>query len=198
MAVKPSLLLAALLGLAACVPPVEVALPYAPETPPTPVARTNALVSVGTITDAREGPWAGTARFGTIRGGFGQPVRRMDAPGPVGDVVAGAVRDGLAARGLLAPEGRGALELRVRVADFEASQLRRTEAEVELDGALVRRADGAVVWRGRGEADPIVSGRGRPQGIAADPGDLRNTTIRAMSAAVDALLDDPGFRAAIR
>lgn len=190
----PLALLAAL--LAGCGVSEQFTLPYAPSAVAraTPAARP--LVTVGAVTDDRRDGQGNTARFGTIRGGYGNPLFRLSANAPVDGVVTAALRDALASRGYLAGEG-GPYELRARVVRFSASKLMRSEATVELEGSLVNRATGAVAWTGRGLSNVVESGNILAAGIAADPGELRDVTRRAMSEAVDRLLDSPDFVAAV-
>jgi len=93
--------LALLLPLAAC-GTAAVPMSYSPAVPPRPVLTARPVVSVGPVMDERGDGQANTSQFGTIRGGYGNPVRRLAAPMPVAEVVRQAFRDALAARGLLA------------------------------------------------------------------------------------------------
>lgn len=184
------------LPLAGCGVSEQFALPYTPGAaraagPDRPV------VTVGAITDERTDGQANTAQFGTIRGGYGNPLFRLSANAPVSGIVAQAMRDGLAARGLLSGEA-GPYELRGRVIRFNASKLLRVEATVEIEGSLVNRATGAIAWTGRGLSTVVETGNILAAGIAADPEELRGAMLRAMSAAVDQMLDRPDFAAALR
>jgi hypothetical protein len=190
-------LMAALLPLAACAT-AELPMSYRPAIAPQPVAMARPVVAVGPVTDARTDGQANSAQFGTIRGGYGNPLRRLAAPVPVSEVVAQAFRDALAARGLLAAGAGGGFELRVRVLEYNANKLIRTEANVRFEGSLFSRATGAIAWTGEGRSDLVESGSFFATGIAADPEELRATTLRAMAAAIDAMLDRPDFVAALR
>ena len=185
-----------LLSLAAC-GTAELPMPYTPASAPRPSAVARPVVAVGAVTDGRTDGQAGTGQFGTIRGGYGNPLRRLAAPAPVRDVVAQAFRDALAARGLLAA-GPGGSELRVRIVTYNSSKLMRTEANVAFQGSLVNRATGAVTWTGEGRSDLVESANVLATGIVADPEELRGTMLRAMAAAIDSMLDRPDFAAALR
>lgn len=189
--------LVAFLPLAAC-GTAELPMTYSPATAPRPSAIARPVVAVGPVTDERTDGQANTSQFGTIRGGYGNPVRRLAAPTAVSEVVAQAFRDALAARGLLAPAAGGGYELRVRVLQYNANKLMRTEANVQFQGSLVNRATGAVAWTGEGRSDLVESGDVLAGGILANPEELRGTTLRAMAAAIDAMLDRPDFVAALR
>lgn len=194
---RPNLsVLALLLPLAAC---GTTALPmtYSPSVPPRVAQAARPVVSVGPVTDERSDGQAGTAQFGTIRGGYGNPVRRLAAPVPVAEVVAQAFRDALAARGLLA-QGGSPYELRVRIRQYNASKLLRTEANVELLGSLVNRATGAVAWTGTGRSELVEGGSVFAAGVLANPEELRGTMTRSMAAAIDEMLNRPDFAQALR
>ncbi|MBP0444755.1 hypothetical protein J8J14_08155 [Roseomonas sp. SSH11] len=171
---------------------------YSPSVAPRPVATARPVVTVGTVTDERQDGQANTAQFGTIRGGYGNPLRRLAAPQPVAEVVAQGFRDALAARGLLAGGGSGAYELRVRVIRYNANKLIRTEANTQFQAVLVNRATGIAAWTGEGRSDLIEAGNIVAAGIIADPEELRSTMLRSMAAAIDQILDRPDFLAALR
>jgi hypothetical protein len=156
------------------------------------------VVTVGQVTDERRDGQANTSQFGTIRGGYGNPLRRLAAPAPVRDIVAQAFRDALAARGLLASTDGGSYELRVRILQYNASKLIRTEADVEFQASLVNRSTGATVWAGEARSNPVEAGSLVAAGVFADPEELRSTALHAMSAAIDQLLDRSDFIAALR
>ncbi|WP_426957348.1 hypothetical protein [Muricoccus radiodurans] len=185
-------------ALAACSPAV-LPMTYMPATASRPLATARPVVSVGPVTDARRDGQEGSASFGTIRGGYGNPLRRLAAPVQISEVVGQAFRDALEARGLLMPGGtESPYELRVRVLRFNANKLLRTEANVHLEGSLVSRATGATVWTGIGVSDLIEAGDLIATGIAANPEELRQTMLRSMAAAIDQMLDRPDFVAALR
>ncbi|MBP0495997.1 hypothetical protein [Roseomonas indoligenes] len=184
-------------SLAACGSPA-MTLPYAPATPLQLVASARPVVAVGPITDVRQDGQANTAQFGTIRGGYGNPLFRLSATTPVSDVVAQAFRDALAARGLLAGPSGEAYELRGRILQFNASKLIRTEATVEIEAVLFNRRTAAVAWTGTGRSTLVETGSLLATGIAADPEELRGNTLRAMAAAIDDILNRPDFIAAIK
>jgi len=176
----------------------DLPLTYTPASAPPRAAAARPVVAVGPVTDERTDGQANTAQFGTIRGGYGNPLRRLAAPVPVRDAVAQALRDALAARGLLAGAGGEGYELRARVVQYNASKLIRTEATVQIEGTLYDRRTAAVAWTGTGQSTVVESGSLFAAGIAADPEELRGTALRAMAAAIDGMLDRPDFAAALR
>ncbi len=171
-------------------------LPYTQVVAPV-VGAARPLVIVGPVSDGRTDGLADTAQFGTIRGGFGNPLYRMSAVAPISTVVAQALRDALAARGLLSG-GDGMYELRGRVVEFDADKLIRVGAMAEIECVLVHRASGAAVWNGRGSSTLTEGGSFFATGVLADPEEIRGGMLRAMSAAIDQMLNRPDFVAALR
>jgi hypothetical protein len=193
--------LAALL-LSAC-GTTQTTIPYAPTSPVAPAAQGSGQVAMGRVTDARPNAESSARNWvGTIRGGFGNPIKQLDTAAPVAEVVRDAFRDGLAARGLLAPEGAPARQvLDVVVERFNANQMVQREAQARFGVTLAERQGGAVRWRGAGEATHNSTSAGSVlvgSGVLASVEELRLTAQRAMSDAVDNALDSPGFRAAVR
>ncbi|MBB5695192.1 YajG family lipoprotein [Muricoccus pecuniae] len=175
----------------------QLAMPYSPANPPRPVANARPVVAVGAVVDDRRGGREDANWIGTIRGGYGNPIKRLEAPTPVRDVVAQAFRDALGARGLLAASG-GGYELRVTIAEFDATQYMRREATAEFRASLVQQPSGRVVWTSQGRSHVVEGGLTLATGIFGDVEELRRTALRAMSEAIDGMLDRPDFAAAIR
>ena len=125
--------------------------------------------------------------IGTVRGGYGNPVKQLNA-------------DALAARGLLAPGGGASpYVLVLTVHRFDASHYVRREATADLSAAPSERATGREVWRDRHRAHNVGGGLlSLSTGVLASTEDLRRAAPRTVSEPVDALLDKPGFRAALR
>ena len=172
----------------------EVALPYAPVT--ANVVRDNRpVVAVGSVDDERKEPdlrW-----IGTIRGGYGNPLKTIRTSEAVGAEVRKAFEQALAARGLLAPVGSQRYSLDVRILDFDANQYVRREANVRFALSL-RNTSGRPVYSDQVHVNKVSGGiMALDTGIFADPQDLRALTITAMNQAIDEALDKPDFRAAL-
>lgn len=190
-----------LAGLTAC-GTTQATMPYAPTGPVQAAAAARPAVAVAdrAVNERRAGRDDPTW-IGTIRGGYGNPVKHLNADAPVDRVVARAFADGLAARGLLAPGGGGASPylLTVTIHQFDANQYVRREATADFGAALTERATGREVWRDRHRAYAVDGSLlSLSTGVLASTEDLRRVAQRTMSEAVDALLDKPGFRAALR
>ncbi len=187
--------------LAAC-GTTQGSMSYAPTVPIQPAAGARPVVAVSDrVANERRAGREDPTWIGTIRGGYGEPVKRLSSDAPVDRVVARAFADGLAARGLGSTQvGAGGTPyvLAVTIHQFDANQYVRREATADFSAALVERASGREVWRDRHRAynvdGSLLSFR---TGVFASPEDLRRVALRTMSEAVDALLDKPGFRAAL-
>ena len=137
--------------------------------------------------------------IGTIRSGYGSPMKVLNADQPVDRVVARAFEDGLAARGLGAQGGAPPYLLAVTIHQLDANQYARREATADFSVVLTERASGRVVWRDRHKAYKVDGSLVTLNAFAfASVEDFRNTAISAISETVDALLDNPGFRTALR
>jgi uncharacterized lipoprotein YajG len=132
-----------LLALAACsTTPVDVA--YRPGASAPAIAQGSAarpVVAVGAFADQRgEDPnW-----LGSIRGGFGNPLKTLTTPEPVAEVVRKAFADGLSARGLLADSG-GRYTLTGTVQEFDATQMARREATAKVTLTLKDASTGRTI-----------------------------------------------------
>ena len=199
MITAPRRLLPLLLaGLLAACGTTQVALPYAPAAAPAPVAGARPVVAMGNVTDNREGGREDPAWIATIRGGYGNPVKRLDAGQPVREVVAKAFADALAARGLLAA-GAPRYRLAVVVEQLSGNQYVRREATAEFRVTLTDAAGGAPLWSETGRAT-VVDGSvlSLSVGVFASTDDMREVVQRAMTQAIDEVLGKPGLAAALR
>jgi hypothetical protein len=173
--------------LAACTS--QLPLAYAPSSEmslrgPATVATVSAVDQRGeTASDAN---W-----FGAIRGGFGNPLKRLETDRPLTDVVASAVRDALRARGLLGDPGAG-YDVQIAIQQFEADQVVRREAKVQLRLTWIRRSNGQPAFVNQGQAD-IVNGSiiNMESGVFGSIEELQKLTAQAMSQAIDQALNDP-------
>jgi hypothetical protein len=82
-------------------------MPYAPTVPvqAAAVPAQPVLAVSDRVANERRAGGDDPTWIGTIRGGYGNPIKHLNADAPVDRVVAQAFADGLAARGLLAPGG---------------------------------------------------------------------------------------------
>lgn len=183
------------LGLTAC-GTTQMSMPYSPTAQPVSVGRP--VVALGTVTDRREDGREDPNWIGTVRGGFGNPLKRLEAPVPVSEVVRQAFSDALAARGMLAT-GTPRYLLSVDIIQFKSDQVGRREATVEFQVTLTPAAGGAAVLQDRELANQITgSVLTLSAGVFGSLDELRAIALSTMSQAIDRILDKPGFAAALR
>jgi uncharacterized lipoprotein YajG len=153
------------------------------------------VVAVSAFADQRgEDPnW-----LGSIRGGYGNPLKTLTTPQPVAEVVRKAFADGLASRGLLADAG-ARYTLNGTVQQFDASQYARREATAKVLLTLKDASTGRTLLAEPFEhtvvAGSILTLR---TGVFASVDDLRDVAAQALNGAVDKALDSPAFRQAVR
>ena len=195
----PKLLFLPLLAMLAACGATQTSMPYAPTVAVQPAAPSRPVVTVlDSVANERRAGREDPTWIGTIRGGYGNPLKALHADAPVDQVVARAFRDGLAARGLHAAEAASPYSLAVTIHQFDANQYVRREVTADFGAVLTERDSGREVWRDRHRAY-LVDGSifAINTGVFASTEDLRRVALRGMSEAVDTLLDKPGFRAAL-
>jgi hypothetical protein len=185
------------LSLAAC-GTTQLAMPYRPAVPPVVQPGARPVIAVGTVVDRREDGKEDANWIGTIRGGYGNPLKRLETPVPVTEVVRKAFADALAARGLLAASAPRYL-LNVDVLQLSSSQYQRREATVEFRIALAPALSGAPVY-GDQERAYVVDGSAftLASGAFGSVDELHRVALQAMNEAVDRVLNKPGLAAAAR
>ena len=175
-------------------------MPYSPRTTTSAaVAAARPVVALlEPVTNERRAGRDDPTWIGTIRGGYGNPLKVLRADAPVEQVVARAFADRLAVRGLAAPSAAEArYTLAVTIHRFDANQFRGRTATADFSGVLTDRATGRAVWRDCHLANK-TSGSFFSYALFSSVEDLRALALRAMNETVDALLDNPEFRAALK
>ncbi|RKK04877.1 hypothetical protein EBE87_10325 [Pseudoroseomonas wenyumeiae] len=143
--------------------------------------------------DGRENPYW----IGTIRDGFGIPMKRLEASTPATEVVRQAYTDALAARGMLAPAAPRYL-LNVTILQFDANQYSRREATAEFMVTLTTSSNAPVLTARERAYQVGGSMITLSKGIFGSVEDLRGIALSTMSQAIDRILDKPEFAAALR
>ncbi|MXP64238.1 hypothetical protein E0493_12875 [Roseomonas sp. M0104] len=186
-------------ALAAC-GTTQASLPYTPASAPAAPAMARPVVLVTQVTDRRADGREDPNWIGTIRGGFGNPIKRLEAPVPLAEVVRKAFADALLARGLLAPDASTArYHLAVEILALNADQLARREATAEFRVTLRPASGGAPVLMDQERANRVGgSVITLSAGVFGSIDELRQIAQQAMSEAIDRLLDKPSFAAALR
>lgn len=186
-----SLLGISLLFAAACTT-TPVTLGY--QAPPTVRSASKADVELATVTDHRKN---GPNWLGAIRGGFGNPLKTLETPIPVKDVVGNAFTDGLKARSMKAT-GSGRFGLQVDVNQFDCNQYVRREAHAKFQVTVLDRGTGKPIYTKNVVVDHVESNPNPfDAGILASTEDLQHVADLALREAVDQALDDPELIAAI-
>jgi uncharacterized lipoprotein YajG len=186
------------LVLAAC-GSTQVTLPYAPTSaaPVAPAGRP--LVSLDRVDNQRSTGREDPTWVGTIRGGYGNPIKALNTTEPLDRVIGQAFRDGLAQRGLAAGAGQGRYALAVVIHQFDANQYVRREATADFSVVVTERTTGREVYRDRERAYNVDgSVLALDTGVFASTDNLQRVAVQTMNQAIDRLLDKPGFRSAIR
>jgi hypothetical protein len=176
--------------LAAC-STTEVGLSYDPAKAGHPGSRAAApsVALAGIVDHRRNGP----NELGAIRSGFGTPLKSLDTPVPVKDLVATAFTEGLKARNLWAPDGRVAMSITIEKLD--CSQYVRREAHAIVDIRLTDKASGRALFEQLFAASEITGEYGDlDNGIFGSVDALRKVANDTLQEVVDKALDDPKFR----
>lgn len=148
-------------------------------------------VRVGSVKDSR-----GTAPnwLGAIRGGYGNPLKKLYTQRPTSEVVGDAFGEALKSRGLLAEESsRYAINIDIRKLD--CSYYVNREAHAHLNVELVSLEDSKTVYSRLYREDRTEGGVGA--GIFGSVDHLRAFAETTLNAAVDQVLGDVEFRRAL-
>ena len=152
-------------------------------------------VGVGEVIDARgesDPNWVGA-----VRGGFGQPIKTVRAEQPVADAVRQGFVDALSARGLLAAQAPRYV-LRVVIRQFASTQYVRRESNMNWQVALEEPVTGRRLYADIVEVTLVEGSAVSLQtGVFGSTDALLELSNRAMSQAIDRVLDDSAFAAAI-
>jgi uncharacterized lipoprotein YajG len=148
------------------------------------------IASVAVTDQRKEAP----TRLATIMGGFGNPLKTLDTPKPVKDVVADAFTQGLQARGMLASSA-APFRIFVTLRKFDADMLIGRTARIDLTMQVANQS-GRIVFQ-RDVTDSVSDTKILQTGVFASIDDLRVLSQTVLGRTVDKLLDDPSFRSAI-
>jgi len=169
----------------------KVPLTYEPPTNLVPRSDT-ASVSVGAVNDARgtRADW-----LGAIRGGFGNPLKKLYTEQETALVVKALVEEGLRVRGMLSEGAVGGHRLDLTMEKFDTSNLVNGEAHAYIAISVVDLATQAVVFTKSYRTDRTDGGIGA--GVFGSVNELAALANRTMNASIDSMLDDPELYAAV-
>ncbi|WP_198378185.1 hypothetical protein [Neoroseomonas rubea] len=189
------LALIAALGLSAC-GSTTFPMPYEPtgtvvgNRAPGPVAQMSE-VTVTRRTGREDATW-----MGTIRGGYGNPLKAIHADRPIDQVVHAAFDSALQARGWRASQAPR-VQASVEVTQFDANRYARQEATVALTLRLRDRTGRHILQESERVYNVTGSVLALDTGIFASSEELRGLMLRTMNEAIDKLLDRPSVAAAL-
>jgi len=150
------------------------------------------VVMVGSIRDERneESTW-----FGAIRGGYGNPLKKLHADQPISAVVATALGDALQKRGWLASAESAGVRIDGHLTQFQCNYYWNRDAQVHLTLTVVDLASNDVVFTQNYHTETKEAGVGA--GIFGNVDHLAAFTQRTMSQTIDKALADPVLLAAL-
>lgn len=156
--------------------------------PPTSFAAAEGAASVqmGKVVDSRGTPsnW-----LGAIRGGYGNPLKKLYTEGPTAEVVALAFEDALSSRQLLAPNAMADYRLDVLLLKFDTSYYFNKEAHVNFELSLLHKPSGDTVFERSFVTANETGGAGA--GIFGDVEALANFANQTLNETIDKALSDP-------
>jgi uncharacterized lipoprotein YajG len=186
--------LTALLFLAAC-STTQVNVPYTANPSIVLATKAKSVVAMGTIADNRKN---GPNWLGAIRGGFGNPLKTLETEKPVAEVVKTALEDGLSSVHLLTTHNPK-YTLNVDLIRFNCNQYARREAHIDMTVSLVENSSGQTVYTKKIKADKVTGSIITfDAGLFASVDDLRQVANDVLQNAVDQLLSDSAFSAALQ
>ena len=166
--------------LAACSSPGTLA--YMPASAPAVSPAVRDSVSAVVVQDSRDEK---PNRLATIRGGYGNPLKVLDTPAPVSDVVAAVWTGALARRQMLAPTGP--FRFQVVVKTLYGDQFVGRKAELQMDLVVFDRT-GRAIYNDTAK-DGSYNFTFFDNGIFAGIDDLRKDVETLLSKNIDAMLD---------
>ncbi len=172
----------------------DVALRYQPSAVVVPAVGAPVIGAVMATDDRHEDGHY----LGTIRGGYGNPVKTIRTSGLTSVEAANAFRDALAARSLLGSPDAAPDTFLINIVRMDVNQVARREAHVELRVAVVDAANVPLYQDSVRTEQVNGSLLSLNTGIFGDTEALRALLSRTLNEAVDQALDKPGFREAVR
>jgi hypothetical protein len=151
------------------------------------------VATVGTITDLRQGEdpnW-----FGAIRGGFGNPLKKLAGETPMNQNVARALSDALAQRQLLASADAAVVRVDGTIQVLECNYYFNRDAHAQLTLNIADAKTGAPLYSQSQRTDNSEGGAGA--GIFGDVNHLAEFMQKTLSQTIDKFFADPAFMAAL-
>ncbi len=164
-------------------------LRYEPVAPIKAGQEAKPVAVVGTITDLRheEDPrW-----FGAIRGGFGNPLKKLTGDVPMNESVARSLSAALEARGLLGSSHGALVRVEGSIQVLDCNYYFNRDAHAQLLLNLVDAKSGVLLYSQSQKTDNSEGGVGA--GIFGDPAHLADFMQKTLNETIDKFFADPTF-----
>ncbi len=147
-------------------------------------------VSVGDFSDNRHEP---SQWIGAIRGGYGNPLKKLETDKPVAELVKEAFRQALIARGLYASDGQ--VVVSGWIDRLDGDQYARKEATVQLHVSVADRTTKREILSRPASSNQVEGSMVTMKaGVFGSVEVLRSLIERVLSNAVDSFVDNSAFR----
>jgi len=134
--------------------------------------------------------------LGAIRGGYGNPLKKLYTDRPVSEVVEQAFTDALQARKLLGDTQNAKVEITGEVIKFDCSYYFNREAHAHLLVKVLSLPSHTLIFSRAYQTDNKEGGWGA--GIFGNTDELTQFAQRTLNETVDKVLADPEFIAALK
>jgi hypothetical protein len=181
------------LGLMVGCSTTTTTLRYEPVAPIKAGQEAKPVAVVGTITDLRheEDPrW-----FGAIRGGFGNPLKKLTGDVPMNESVARSLSAALEQRGLLGSSDGALVRVEGSIQVLDCNYYFNRDAHAQLLLNLVDAKSGVLLYSQSQRTDNSEGGVGA--GIFGDPVHLADFMQKTLNETVDKFFADPTFMTVI-
>jgi uncharacterized lipoprotein YajG len=171
----------------------SVELTYKPTMTIVPIS-SSTPVSVGSFVDNRG---ESTTWFGAIRGGYGSPIKVLEATSSVSTLVQSAFSQGLQDRGLQVSSS-GHRQIAGVIKKLDCDQFERREATIEIEVSIIETATGNRLFNQTFTAHHVEGSIiALDAGIFGSVEKLRALAEKTLSEVVDKALDDSALQRAL-
>jgi hypothetical protein len=136
--------------------------------------------------------------LGAIRGGYGNPIKKLESERPVAELVKAAFSEGLRARGIPVDEDAAQNHITGIIKKLDCSQYVRREAHVDIEIMVLDKLGQQRFGRRYTASNVDGSLFSLSVGILASVEDLRSIMEKTLGEVVDQSLDDSTLRAVLR
>lgn len=163
-------------------------LRYIPQSGRVENATLNSQIALGSVTDERG---TGSNWLGAIRGGYGNPIKKLRTDKDTSAAVAAVFTEALRARNLLGTNESSRTALDIRITKLDCSYYVNREAHAHINVQLVALPMRTVLFAKSYRTDNTESGVGA--GIFGDAEHLATFTQMTLSETIDKALSDPAL-----